>query len=61
LDGATGDPYMKNLEDLEAGTPELPHILQFDFLAKSYHRFWEGKDSDFDVDKQELVDRYGAL
>ena len=58
---SSDDPYLKQIEDLEIGLPELPDILEFDFLAKSYHKFWNGEDSNFEDEKQELVDRYSAL
>jgi hypothetical protein len=58
---SSDDPYLRPIEELEIGMPELPDMLEFDFLAKAYHKFWNGEDTNFDEEKQELVDRYGAL
>lgn len=39
--------------------PEVRHVLEFDFLAKSYTKFFlEGEDADYSEEEEQLRERY---
>lgn len=42
--------------------PEVRHVLEFDFLAKSYTKFFlEGEDADYSEEEEQLRERYSAF
>jgi hypothetical protein len=48
--------------DPMSDAPDVRHVLEFDFLAKSYTKFFlEGENAEYSEDEEQLRDRYSAL
>lgn len=48
--------------DPMSNAPDVRHVLEFDFLAKSYTKFFlEEENADYSEEEEQLRDRYSAL
>ncbi|KAF8311299.1 hypothetical protein DL93DRAFT_2083544 [Clavulina sp. PMI_390] len=55
------DVYVMEVDQINTmdDKPEIRHVLEFDFLAKSYSKFFqEGEAADYAEEEQQLIDRY---